>query len=302
VFGTVFQVRCCCAVQLFIVLIRVQNGNSIQAKIQFTAGDLVLKRGLTRPAHGYFYILYLDAFMLQCQILHARGVPLLEYTNGQIIRTHCSRSSACHSAWPYATVESECLCILQLLGLIQFEMIPRNPQIGQDCKFARVRLVWRSCHAARTTLPFFFCTVLYLSSLHSLTAPYQFTSPSASAAAAAGDDAITGSDDDAPLVSPWVAAIHANSDDIEDSDVDMDIDRAFEQLLDFKAKGGKRKGPNRVTYFSTVRVRVSEFRELVLGRVHPKVIIFIYLLYWIKYINTLNADYVSRSRLHRRQH
>ena len=31
---------------------------------------------------------------------------MLEYTNGQIIRTHCSSTSACHSAWPHATVES----------------------------------------------------------------------------------------------------------------------------------------------------------------------------------------------------
>jgi hypothetical protein len=136
VFGTVFQVRCCCAALLFIVLIHVQNGKSIEAEIRFTAGDLVLKRSPTKPAHGFFNIMHLDAFMLQCQILHARGVPLLEYTDGQKIRTQCSSTSACHSAWPIATVESECVCILQLLGLIQFEMIPRNPQTGQTCKFA----------------------------------------------------------------------------------------------------------------------------------------------------------------------
>ena len=60
VFGTVLQVRCCCAVLLFIVLIRVQNGKPIEAKIHFTAGDLVLNRSLTRPAHGYF------TWMLSC--------------------------------------------------------------------------------------------------------------------------------------------------------------------------------------------------------------------------------------------
>ena len=136
VFGTVFQVRCCCAVLLFIVLIRVQNGKPIKAKIGFKEGDLVLKRHLTRPEHGFFYILYMDAFMMQSQILHARGVPLLEYTNGDKVRTLCSSTSARHSAWPYATVESAHCCILELLGLTQFEMIPRNPQTGQLCKFA----------------------------------------------------------------------------------------------------------------------------------------------------------------------
>ena len=52
--GTVFQVRCCCAVLLFIVLIRVQNGKAIGAKMHFAAGDLVLNRSLTRPTRGFF--------------------------------------------------------------------------------------------------------------------------------------------------------------------------------------------------------------------------------------------------------
>ena len=85
---------------------------------------------------GFFYFLYLSAFLFQCQIVHARGVPLLEYTNEETVRTHCSSTSACHSAWPYVTVDSADCCVLQLLGLTQFEMIPRNPQTGQERKFA----------------------------------------------------------------------------------------------------------------------------------------------------------------------
>jgi hypothetical protein len=134
--GTVFQVRCCCAVLLFMVLIRVQNGKKIVAKMEFKAGDLVLKRSLTEPTSGFFYVLRLSALLFQCQLLHARGVPLLEYSNGAKKRTNCSSTSACHSAWPYVTVESNGCCVLQLLGLTQFEMIPRNPQTGQECKFA----------------------------------------------------------------------------------------------------------------------------------------------------------------------
>ena len=62
-FGTVFQVRCCCAVLLFIVLIRVQNGKAIEATMHFAAGDLVLKRSLTRPTRGCFYVLRLSALL-----------------------------------------------------------------------------------------------------------------------------------------------------------------------------------------------------------------------------------------------
>jgi hypothetical protein len=118
------------------VLIRVQNGKAINAKMHFKAGDLVLKRSLTRPTSDSFYTLHLSAFLFQCQLLHARGVPLLEHTKGNKVRTHCSKTPACHSAWPGVTVESANCCVLQLLGLTQFEMIPRNPQTGQDCKFA----------------------------------------------------------------------------------------------------------------------------------------------------------------------
>ena len=60
--GTVFQVRCCCAVLLFIVLIRVQNGKAIGAKMHFAAGDLVLKRSLTRPTRGFFLCSALECF------------------------------------------------------------------------------------------------------------------------------------------------------------------------------------------------------------------------------------------------
>ncbi len=93
VIGTVYQVRCCCAVLFFIVLIRVQNGKPIQATIHFAVGDLVLKRWTTRPTHGSFYVLRLGALMFNCQILHARGVPLLEYVDGRKVRTQCSKTS-----------------------------------------------------------------------------------------------------------------------------------------------------------------------------------------------------------------
>jgi hypothetical protein len=125
-----------CAVVHKIALIREQNGKEIPAKIEFTAGDLVLKSCLARPTRGFYYVLHLSAFLFQCQLLHARGVPLLDYTDGQKVRSHCSSTSSCHSVWPYATVEGAGRCVLELLGLTQFEMIPRNPQIGQDCKFA----------------------------------------------------------------------------------------------------------------------------------------------------------------------
>jgi hypothetical protein len=136
VHGTVYQVRCCCAVLFFIVLIRVQNGKSKQATIQFAVGDLVLKRCTTRPSRGSYYVLRLGALVFNCQILHARGVPLLEYVDGRKVRTKCSKTSACHSAWPHVDVERAGCCVLQLLGLTQFEMIPRNPQTGQKRKFA----------------------------------------------------------------------------------------------------------------------------------------------------------------------
>jgi hypothetical protein len=95
-----------------------------------------------------------------------------------------------------------------------------------------------------------------------------------------------------------IAAAITTDDDSEHSE---DIDHQLKKLLTFNERGGIRRGL-RKRYFSTVKVDVSKFRQLVLGRVHQNAIIIIAFLYCIRYITTLNADYTSRSRLHRRQH
>jgi hypothetical protein len=96
----------------------------------------VLRRLARRPTGVPYYVLHLDALLLQCQYLHARGVPVLDYVDltGARTRTHCSYTSAPYNAWPYVEVEGDSCCVLQLLGLTQFEITPRNPQIGQATK------------------------------------------------------------------------------------------------------------------------------------------------------------------------
>jgi hypothetical protein len=100
-----------------------------------------------------------------------------------------------------------------------------------------------------------------------------------------------------------------SEDSSEDSDEDtgtVGIDHQLKLCLTFDHKGGcVRRGlyqpkpgrlDNRGRYYSTVKVDVAKFRRLVLDKVHPKVIIT--LIFCTACINTLNADFASRSRIH----
>ena len=132
VIGTVYQVRCCCAVLLFIVLIRVQNGKPIQATIHFAVGDLVLKRWTTRPTHGSFYVLRLGALMFNCQILHARkrGGRNKEEQSATIQLVYCpfrvGGSGALHGQFP-ATLGTDPQ--ERLFPVYRYKQRPRGQQL-----------------------------------------------------------------------------------------------------------------------------------------------------------------------------
>ncbi len=66
------------------------------------------------------------------------GVPLLDVTTvsddgGQAVAVY-SKIDSGYSNWPYVLVEGESCCVLQLLGLTQFPVVPRHPQ-HQNPKF-----------------------------------------------------------------------------------------------------------------------------------------------------------------------
>ena len=97
---------------------------------------MVLERLYPGYGHKKFYKLHLDLLLFQMQCQHVSGVPLLDIItvsddgSRQAVAVY-SRSS---SVWPTVLVEGESCCVLQLLGLTQFRVVPRHPQL-QNPKF-----------------------------------------------------------------------------------------------------------------------------------------------------------------------
>ena len=104
-------------------------------RLPITKG-MVLER--LYPGHGHkkFYKLHLDLLLLQMQCPHVSGVPLLDIIT--VLDDGSSRAVAVYSqsssVWPTVQVEGESCCVLQLLGLTQFRVVPRHPQ-QQNPKF-----------------------------------------------------------------------------------------------------------------------------------------------------------------------
>jgi hypothetical protein len=97
---------------------------------------MVLEQLYPGYGHKKFYKLHLDLLLFQMQCPHVSGVPLMDIVtvsddgSRQAVAVY-SRSS---SVWPTVLVEGESCCVLQLLGLTQFRVVPRHPQ-HQNPKF-----------------------------------------------------------------------------------------------------------------------------------------------------------------------
>jgi hypothetical protein len=75
-------------------------------------------------------VIRFDMLLLCCQLPHAcTGVPIGFYVdeNGRA-HTLWTFTTASYNLWPQVIIDKEPCCVMQLLGLIQFSMIPRHPQ------------------------------------------------------------------------------------------------------------------------------------------------------------------------------
>ena len=80
----------------------------------------------------HFYVLHLDVLLFCLQFPHVRRVPLLDRRTRiagveQSFAVFTTTDSG-YSIWPCVKVNDEDCCVLELLGLLQFAVIPRNPQ------------------------------------------------------------------------------------------------------------------------------------------------------------------------------
>ena len=95
-------------------------------------GIYVLQMLAAGHMEHHFYVLHLDVLLFCLQFPHVRGMPLLDRRT-RIAGVEESfavftTTNAGYSIWPSVNVDGEYCCVLELLGLLQFPVIPRNPQ------------------------------------------------------------------------------------------------------------------------------------------------------------------------------
>jgi hypothetical protein len=83
------------------------------------------------PNHDelYFYRLHLDMLLFCIQFPHVRRLPLLDLMTGGGSHAIFTTTGAGYHIWPTVWVGGDDCCVLQLLGLLQFAIIPRHPTL-----------------------------------------------------------------------------------------------------------------------------------------------------------------------------
>ena len=82
------------------------------------------------PGHEFheFQTLHLDLLLVQMLLPNVRGLPLIDLTSAAgSLAVYTYTKSGGHN-WAHVLVEEEECCVLQLLGLTQFSVVPRNPR------------------------------------------------------------------------------------------------------------------------------------------------------------------------------
>ena len=84
------------------------------------------------PGHGCpkFQTLHLDLLLVQLLVPNLRGLPVLDVSTPSEQHSELAYYTYVYggSRWPCVLVGGEQCCVMQLLGLTQFEVVPRHPQ------------------------------------------------------------------------------------------------------------------------------------------------------------------------------
>ena len=80
------------------------------------------------------YCMDVIALLFQIQNPFERDVPVLDWVTKEGSRVHLSARGASYSGWPVVRCigGSKQCCVNQLLGLLQFPVIPRHPQLQKE--------------------------------------------------------------------------------------------------------------------------------------------------------------------------
>ena len=111
----------------------------------------VLRRLPLGHQEAQYYALHLDLLLFCMQFPHVRGIPLLDLRTRRVDGSFGSEplfttTRSGYNIWPSVKLDNKECCVDELLGLLQFTAMPRNPQhVNPKCAnwglddFGRVR-------------------------------------------------------------------------------------------------------------------------------------------------------------------
>ena len=108
-----------------------RDGKQKNHTLHFTLGEQVLAQVWNPEPGSAFYTLHLDMWALSMELSHATGIPVLEFNVGNSASTFATYSTP-YNPWPKVLIGGKDCCVAQLLGLTQFDVIPRHPQHPQS--------------------------------------------------------------------------------------------------------------------------------------------------------------------------
>ena len=102
----------------------------IEIDLKIAGGRQVMEK--LSPGHGCpkFQTLHLDLLLVQLLVPNLRGLPVLDVSTPSEQHSELAYYTYVYggSRWLYVLVGGKGCCVLQLLGLTQFVIIPRHPQ------------------------------------------------------------------------------------------------------------------------------------------------------------------------------
>jgi len=81
-------------------------------------------------------VVYLDMLLLSAQISNAQGIPIGYRVQAGQAKTLFTYATSGSNNWAHFDVDGDACCVLTIVGLLQFGMIPRHPQKGVKRKYA----------------------------------------------------------------------------------------------------------------------------------------------------------------------
>ena len=109
-----------------------------EVDLKIARGNQVLETLSQGHACKKFMTLHLDLLLAQLLVPNMCGLPLVDVSTPSELLSERAEKTYTKSGgnnWPHVKVGGEECCVMQLLGLTQFKIVPRHPQSQKPRKY-----------------------------------------------------------------------------------------------------------------------------------------------------------------------